>query len=312
MPWKQGYTISDEVALRDSEIRWPDGQRCCVTVVVDLSVARGPEGIRAQDLTHPDAYFAAHDGLDQLLAVFGRYGIKATFAVPAVIAALRAERVRALLAQGHEIAANGLKHEDVSGLANAEEKERLDLATEILTRTIGQRPAGWFCLPRQEDSFAGGTISPHTVDLLIDAGYEYMGNGLADDVPHYWVTNFASRRTMLTLPYYYHFDDQWFLLFPRRGTGLEHADDLFRNWRSEFDAQYGRGRQFSMVLHPGAVGWCHRLQLLEDFIAHMRSFPGVWHATSRECARHWQATYPPGAYLRLEPSVWRDYPGSLS
>ena len=135
------------------------------------------------------------------------------------------------------------------------------------------QPAGWFCLPRQDDPFAGGTISRHTMDLLIDAGYEYMGNGLADDVPHYWVTNFASRRAILTLPYYYHFDDQWFLLFPRKGTGLEHADDLFRNWRAEFDAQYKRGRQFSMVLHPGAVGWCNRLQVLEDFLAHMRSFP---------------------------------------
>jgi peptidoglycan-N-acetylglucosamine deacetylase len=47
MPWKQGYTISDEIGLRDDEVRWPDGHRCCVSVVVDLSVARGPEGIRA-------------------------------------------------------------------------------------------------------------------------------------------------------------------------------------------------------------------------------------------------------------------------
>jgi peptidoglycan-N-acetylglucosamine deacetylase len=312
MPWKQGYTTSDEVGLRDPELRWPDSHRCCVTVVVDLSVARGPQGIRAQDLTHPDAYFAAHDGLDQLLAVLGCYGIKVTFAVPAVIAALRADRIRMLLAQGHEIAANGLKHEDVSGLSEAEEKERLDLATEILTQATGQRPGGWFCLPRQDDPFAGGTVSPRTVNLLIDAGYEYMGNGLADDVPHYWVTDFAARQAMLTLPYYYHFDDQWFLLFPRRGTGLEHADALFRNWRAEFEAQYRRGRQFSMVLHPGAVGWLHRLQLLDEFFAHMRSFPGVWHTTSGECARYWKATFPAAECLRLEPSVCQDYPDSLS
>jgi len=209
-------------------------------------------------------------------------------------------------------AANGLRHEDVSELSAAEEKARLDLATDLLTRAIGHRPTGWFCLPRQEDPFAVGTISPHTVDLLIGAGYEYLGNGLADDVPHYWVADFASRRALLTLPYYYHFDDQWFLLFPRRGTGLEHADDLFRNWRAEFDAQYRRGRQFSMVLHPGAIGWCNRLQLLEDFFVRMRSFPGVWNPTSGECARYWQANYPASQHLKLAPSVWRDHPGSLS
>ncbi len=98
MPWKQGYTISDEIGLRDDQVRWPDGHRCCVTVVVDLSVARGPEGIRAADLMHPDAYFGAHDGLDQLLAVLRQFDIIATFAVPAVIAQLRAERMRRCLA----------------------------------------------------------------------------------------------------------------------------------------------------------------------------------------------------------------------
>jgi len=120
------------------------------------------------------------------------------------------------------------------------------------------------------------------MDLLIDAGYEYMGNGLADDLPHYWVTDFASRRALLTLPYYYHFDDQWFLLFPRRGTGLEHADDLFRNWRAEFNAQYKRGRQFSMVLHPGMVGWAHRRQLLEDFLAQVKKEHVANHFTFAE------------------------------
>jgi peptidoglycan-N-acetylglucosamine deacetylase len=312
MPWKQGYTISDEIGLRDDEVSWPDGNRCCVSVVVDLSVARGPEGLRAADLMHPDAQFGAHDGLDQLLSVFRHFGITATFAVPAVIAELRAERLRALMAEGHEIAANGLKHEDVSGLSATEEKARLDLATEILTKVTGRRPEGWFCLPRQDDPFAGGTISPHTVDLLLDAGYAYLGNGLADDVPHYWVSDFATRRAILTLPYYYHFDDQWFLMFPRKGTGLEHADDLFRNWRADFNAQYKRGRHFSMTLHPGAIGWCNRLQFLENFFTHMRGFPDIWNPTSAACARWWQATYPAGSHLKLEPSIWRDYEGSIS
>jgi peptidoglycan-N-acetylglucosamine deacetylase len=57
MPWKQGYTISDERSLADSEIRWPDGTRCCVAVTVDLSVASGAEGVTAADLATPEALF---------------------------------------------------------------------------------------------------------------------------------------------------------------------------------------------------------------------------------------------------------------
>ena len=312
MPWKQGYTISDEIGLPDETVSWPNGKRCCVCVVVDLSPVCGPDGIGAADLATPAAMFGAHGGLDGMLDVLHRFDIKATFAVPAVIARLYPDRLRALAAQGHEIAAHGFRHEDVSGLSRNEEQARLDLTTRIIGNAVGERPIGWCSLPRRDDPFAGGTISPHTMDLLIDAGYRYMGNGMADDIPHYWVTDFATRRAILTLPYYYHFDDTWFLLFPRRGTGLEHADDLARNWRAELAAQYRRGRFFTMTLHPAAIGWANRLQMLEDFLAHMRDLPELWIATGAECALHWQATFPPETHLRLEESVWRDYPGSLS
>jgi len=150
------------------------------------------------------------------------------------------------------------------------------------------------------------------MDFLIEAGYAYMDNGLADDIPHYWVTDFASRRALLTLPYYYHFDDQFFLMFPRKGTGLEHPDALFKNWKAEFAAQYKRGRHFHMTLHPQHIGWCNRLQLLADFFAYLRGFPALWNPTGAQCARYWLETYPASTYLRLEPSIWRDYPGSLS
>ena len=312
MPWKERYTISDEKSLADDEIRWPQGARCCVGITVDLSVAVGRDGIRAADLTTPEAEFGANQGLEALLAVLKRYDLRATFAVPAVIAHVYADQIGTLVAGGHEIAAHGFKHEDVSGLEREDERARIARATEIIAEVAGRRPSGWFSLPRQGDPFAGGTISPNTVDLLIEAGYVYMGNRLADDIPHYWVTDFTSRRAILTLPYYYHFDDQFFLMFPRKGTGLEHPDALFRNWKAEFDAQYKRGRHFHMTLHPQHIGWCNRLQLLDDFLAYLRGFPCLWNPTGAECARYWLETYPASAYLRLEPSIWQDYPGSLS
>jgi peptidoglycan-N-acetylglucosamine deacetylase len=311
MPWKDGYTISDEKSLADGDIRWPDGRRCAVHIVVDLSVAGGPEGTTPSDLKSAPARFAA-EGLDLLLAALEKYRLKATFAVPAVIAQIAPARIQQLVARGHEVAANGLMHEDVSALSREDEKARLDLAVEILAGIAGKRPSGWFSLPRQRDPFAGGTISPNTMDLLIEAGFAYMGNGLADDIPHYWVTDFASRRAILTLPYYYHFDDQFFCMFPTAGTGLENPDMLFRNWRAELDAQYKRGRFFTMALHPQHIGWCNRLAGLEDFLAYMVRLPGLWNPTGEECARYWSETYPAATHLRLEPSIWKDYPGSLS
>jgi peptidoglycan/xylan/chitin deacetylase (PgdA/CDA1 family) len=312
MPWKERYTISDERTLLDEQVKWPDGRRCCFRVVVDLSPACGPDGIVAANLATPDAYYGMHGGLAALLAVLERYSIKATFAVPAVMAEVHAGEIRRIADADHEIAAHGFRHEDVSRLSREEEQTRLRRTTKMLAAVTGRRPTGWFSLPRPGDKFAGGAISPHTIDLLLEEGYDYFGNGLADDLPHWWVSDFTSRRAILTLPYYYHFDDQFFLLFPRKGTGLENPDSLCRNWRAELDAQYKRGRQFSMVLHPHAIAWPNRLHLLEQFLEHARALPGLWRATSAECAKHWHATFPATTHLKLEPSIWRDYPGSLS
>src|SRR5215813_8401874 len=90
MPWKDRYTISDEKSLADGDIRWPDGRRCAIHIVVDLSVASGPEGILTRDIENPAAEFGAHEGLDLVLATLEKYKLKATFAVPAVTAKMYA------------------------------------------------------------------------------------------------------------------------------------------------------------------------------------------------------------------------------
>ena len=169
------------------------------------------------------------------------------------LSAGRAEGARRHRSQRND--PHGFRHDDVSALEREDELERITRTIEILTEMAGRRPTGWFSLPRQGDPFAGGTISPNTMDLLLDAGYTYIGNGLADDIPHYWVTDFASRRAMLA-----------------------------RNWKAEFDAQYKRGRHFHMTLHPRHIGWCNRLPLLDEFLSYLRGFPGLWNPTGEERA----------------------------
>ena len=169
MPRKDGCTISDERSIEDAALRWPDGARCCVSITVDLSLAAGPEGIRVADLGTPVARFAMTEGLDNLLDTLRRHGMRTTFATPAAMARILGPRIAAIRAEGHEIAAQGLRHEDVSVLSRAEEKAPMQRAT--------------------------------------------------DDVPHWWVTDFATRRALLTLPYYFHFDDQFFCMFPQKGPG---------------------------------------------------------------------------------------------
>jgi peptidoglycan-N-acetylglucosamine deacetylase len=312
MPWKERYTVCDEVGLKDHELRWPAGNRMAAHITVAVSPASGPEGITADDLESSLGRFGLNEGLDLLMEALARHELPATLAVPAVVAEIMPDRLSAMARAGHEIAAMGLRHEDTRAMPQAEEAARIMLATEKLERVFGKRPVGWYALSRQKDRYAGGATSPHTFDLLREAGYGWLGNGMADDIPYYTVTDFASRRALLTLPYYYHLDDQYFSLFPVAGTGLENTDMLVRNWRGEFDAQYKRGRFFSMVLHPQHAGFGHRLELLDRFLAHMTSRPGVWVATGSQIAAHWEQHFPARTHLDLEPEIWKDYEGSLS
>ena len=207
-------------ASRTPDVAGRMAHRCCVRVAVDLSVACGPGGHHGRAISpRPRRYSARSRGSLRCCEVLAGTRIRATFAVPAVIARYpSATCVRSLAAEGHEIAAHGFRHEDVSGLDARRGAARASRARpRSWPRSRARKPAGWFSLPRQGDHFAGGAISPNTIDLLLEAGYVYFGNGLADDVPHYWVSDFASRRAMLTLPYYYHFDDQFFLHVPAQG-----------------------------------------------------------------------------------------------
>ena len=102
MPWKQGYTISDEIGLRDDRGALARRQSL-------LRHRRGGPERRARPAghhapptsTHPDAYFAAHDGLDRLLARAGALRHQGDVrGARRDRARLRAERMRALLADG--------------------------------------------------------------------------------------------------------------------------------------------------------------------------------------------------------------------
>ena len=325
MPWKDHYTITDERSLE--RVDWPDGYQALALVIVDLAVRSGPDGIGDAELTTEprairglpqrapdDAEFGRSVGLPRLLDLFDRYAVQATFAVPAVTAEAWPQTVREVVARGHEVAAHGLRHEDVSRLDASEELRRLLATIETLTKVAGIRPAGWFALPRQQDRFPGGQISPRTMDLLIETGFEYMGNGMADDLPHYWVTDFATRRHIVTLPYYYHFDDQFFLMFPQpgQGSGLHNPAGLRENWRAELAATRALGRCFTMTLHPGLIGWSEGIGVLEGTLTAMREGASVWTPTGRAAAQWWKRRYPAATTLHLEPSIWQDHPGSLS
>ena len=160
MPWKERYTISDEKSILDTEIKWPDGKRCCFRVVVDLSPACGPDGIQAADLTTPDAYFGMHGGLKELCGVLERRGLKATFFLTEENMQARLADWVAVAREGHEVANHTVTHPCSLGRFSASrfEHNELDRMEGFLATTEASLLAGFRCFREPRVDLQPGPI----------------------------------------------------------------------------------------------------------------------------------------------------------
>ncbi|MCX6031071.1 MAG: polysaccharide deacetylase family protein [Chloroflexi bacterium] len=142
------------------------GEKLLGTIQVDVddlwvyyeSIGRQtPEGAR------PVAF---EQGIPRLLALFDRYGIRATFFVCGRDAAAQGETIRELIRRGHEVANHSLAHRN--GFARLSPAEKItDIATagEQISQVTGERPVG-FKAP-------GFSFSPDLPGVLAELGYLY-------------------------------------------------------------------------------------------------------------------------------------------
>ena len=57
-------------------------------------------------------------------------------------------------------------------------------------------------------------------------------------------------------------------------------------YKEEFDGAYADGTLFVLTLHPYLSGHRAPMRHLDEFVAYMKSKPGVWFATGAEIAAY--------------------------
>jgi allantoinase len=134
---------------------WPDGKRIAVTVNAMLETwSEGkapPYGVQASQhkpgIDHSGIAWGSYGGkvgVWRLMALLDRHGIRGTFCVNARCAEIFPEAVKAIVAQGHDIAGHGyLQDELLTGMGPDEEQATIRRSLDILEQTTGQRAAGW-------------------------------------------------------------------------------------------------------------------------------------------------------------------------
>ena len=119
--------------------------------------------------------YGAKVAVPQILELLRRHDLRATFFIPGRVAERYPERVREIIADGHEIGHHGYTHTSPANLDAAAEEDELVRALEVL-RGFGAEIAGY-----RSPSW---DFSPRTLDLLERHGFEYSSN-LMDDIRPY-------------------------------------------------------------------------------------------------------------------------------
>ena len=146
------------------------------------------EGVR--NLSMESCYeYGSRVGVWRLLNLFSEYQIPLTVFAVAMALERHPDVAKAFVAANHEICSHGYRWIDYQYTDEAEEREHLHKAINIIKELTGKRPTGWYT----------GRLGPNTRRLVAEeGGFLYDSDAYDDDLP-YWVK--ANNQPHLVIPY---------------------------------------------------------------------------------------------------------------
>lgn len=208
-------------------------------------------------------------GTGRVLDLLDRYGAKATFFVPGIVIDQREWLMEEILKRGHEIAHHSYSHTWILNLSPEQEREEMEKGFQSIRRVSGRAPRGWRS-PAAE-------ISPITMPLLVEYGFDYSSNFFDDDSP-YMHTVDGHETKIVELPFRWVLDDapffQYSIVLP--GRTLQAPSAVLEAWKGEFDILYAEDRMMMIGMHPELIGQPSRIKALEGLIEYALSHPNVW------------------------------------
>jgi peptidoglycan/xylan/chitin deacetylase (PgdA/CDA1 family) len=134
---------------------------------------------------------------------------------------------------------------------------------QAITEVTGRPPRGW--------ESPGLTETDETLDLLAEAGIEYVANWVLDDQPVKLSTRAGD---IVSVPYTVEINDVVMTAVQRSPS-----DEIFRRGRDQFDRLYMEGKDIPRVMaisiHPYLTGVPHRIKYLEALYDYILGHEGV-------------------------------------
>jgi peptidoglycan/xylan/chitin deacetylase (PgdA/CDA1 family) len=263
---------------------WPDEARIAVNFVLNFEEGSEPSvsdgdpasewglteyggsspGVVGRDLAAEGMFaYGSRVGFWRILRLFAERGLPLTVFGCALALERNPPAAAAIKAAGFDVCCHGWRWEKHFELAEDVERERITRAVASLTKTMGERPLGWYCR-------SGPGVNTRRL-LVEEGGFLYDSDAYDDELP-YWTT--VGGKPHLVVPYSLSTNDSKF----GRGT-FATGNDFFNYCRDAFDFLYREGRaqpkMLSIGLHQRLIGHPARAAGLEKLLDHVGRFGGV-------------------------------------
>jgi len=237
------------------------------------------QGVR--NLSMESCYeYGSRAGVWRLLNLFADYQIPLTVFAVAMALERHPDVAKAFVAANHEICSHGYRWLDYQYTDEAEEREHLYKAIDIIKELTGKRPTGWYT----------GRLGPNTRRLVAEeGGFLYDSDAYDDDLP-YWVK--ANNQPHLVIPYTLDVNDMRFAT----PQGFNSGEQFFQYLKDSFDTLYAEGetspKMMSVGLHCRLIGRPGRVASLKRFLDYVKQHDDVWLCTREQIANHWIKNHP--------------------
>ena len=285
---------------------WPNDARCAVAFSFDMdadSIVHLNHPSSVNDELHALAYMRYDPiiAVPRLVDLFAERDVPVTYFVPGWVIERYPQAVGRIVEAGNELAHHGYLHEWPNQQSAHEERRTLEKGIELIEQACGRRPRGY------RAPYYG--ISQRTIDLLIDAGFDYESSLYADDVP-FLLDNGAG--TIVELPVPASVDDYNQYMSSRSFDYLMKVSSpraAMEVFRAEFDVMWEYGGFWVSVWHPAVSGRLSRVAAIAELIEYMRDKGDVWFATHADIAAHVRQLVRDGAWSpRIDEVPYYDAP----
>ncbi|WP_428663008.1 polysaccharide deacetylase family protein [Reyranella sp.] len=200
-------------------------------------------------------------GFSRFLDVLGSRSLKATFAVNGTACSQYEEACLAAHRCGWEFMGHGYLQEPAH--VTSDQMAAITSTIEAIAKITGAPPRGW--------ESPGLTETDDTLDLLAEAGIEYVADWVLDEQP---VSLETRSGRIVSVPYTVEINDVVISAVQQQAS-----DEIYRRGRDHFDRLYLDGmkapRIMAIAIHPYLTGVPHRIKYLEMLYDHIMSHEDV-------------------------------------